>query len=197
MRKLKPAAFAPTAHAKNVRARSARAVALEALLNGGSQLALDAALRSHAGVSAADRALATALVYGTVKMQRALAWSLAHYLKRPLAGLAQPLRWSLLLGAYQLLYMDRIPAHSAVDESVSLARSAGHAGTAALANAVLRKLAASKVTPPEPRPTRRRCLQIMPRFRIGLRSISCNDSGSKTRCASRRESTVQLPARRG
>ncbi|MBC5806896.1 MAG: hypothetical protein DLM53_00970 [Candidatus Eremiobacter antarcticus] len=151
MRKLKPAAFTAAASAKQVRAPSARAVALKALLNGGSQSALDAALRSQAGVSAADRALATALVYGTMKMQRALAWSLAHYLKRPLRGLSPPLRWSLLLGAYQLLYMDRIPVHSAVDESVTLARGTGHAGTAAVANAVLRKLAASKVTPPDPR----------------------------------------------
>lgn len=101
---------------------------------------------------ARDRALLTQLVYGTLKMRRALDWALSKYVMRPLEKLSPELRWVLLLGAYQLLFLDKIPAHSAVDESVTLARRTGHAGTAALANAVLRKLAAAPLRPPAPQP---------------------------------------------
>jgi 16S rRNA (cytosine967-C5)-methyltransferase len=103
-------------------------------------------------MAARDRALLTQLVYGTLKMRRALDWSIAVYLKRPIAQLSPELLWALRLGAYQLLYLEKIPAHSAVDESVKLARRTGHAGTAAVANAVLRKIASAPVRPPKPKP---------------------------------------------
>lgn len=128
-----------------------REVALRALLAGGSQRALEAALRDH-NLTARDRALLTQLVYGTLKMRRALDWSIAAYLKRPIAQLSPELLWVLRLGAFQLLHLDKIPVHSAVDESVKLARRTGHAGTAAVANAVLRKIATTRVRPPRPNP---------------------------------------------
>lgn len=135
-----------------------RSLALRALLRGGSQAALDATLRGDSAAACKseagdgrERALATQLTYGVVKMRRALAWSLSHHLRRPLAELDRELLNVLMLGAYQLLYLKKIPAHSAVDESVKLARRHGHAGTAALANAVLRRLAAQPLRPPRPR----------------------------------------------
>jgi len=128
-----PAASRPTA----ARVQSPREVALRALLAGGSQRALEMALR-ESDLTARDRALLTQLVYGTLKMRRALDWSIAAYLKRPITQLSPELLWTLRLGAFQLLYLEKIPAHSAVDESVKLARRTGHAGTAAVANAVLR-----------------------------------------------------------
>jgi 16S rRNA (cytosine967-C5)-methyltransferase len=124
---------------------------LRALLAGGSQRALEAALRDS-DLTARDRALLTQLVYGTLKMRRALDWSIAAYLKRPIAQLSPELLWTLRLGAFQLLYLEKIPAHSAVDESVKLARRTGHAGTAAVANAVLRKIASTPIRPPRPNP---------------------------------------------
>jgi 16S rRNA (cytosine967-C5)-methyltransferase len=48
---------------------------------------------------------------------------------------------ALRLGAYQLLYLDRIPAHAAIGESVELAKQAGETFAAGMVNAVLRKLA--------------------------------------------------------
>lgn len=130
--------------------RGPREIALRVLLAGGGQAALDAALRENE-LSARDRSLLTQLVYGPLKMQRSLDWSLSKVVKRPLATLTPALHWTLRLGAYQLLFLDKVPAHSAVDESVKLARRLGHAGTAALANAVLRKIASSRETPPLPR----------------------------------------------
>jgi len=129
---------------------TARGAALRALLRGGdSAFDLDAELKL-AKLSARDAAFATELAYGTIKMQRALAWSVQTALRRPFASLDPPLRWVLLLGAYQLLYLDRVPAHGAVDESVKLARAHGHEGTAGLANAALRKVAAERPKPPVP-----------------------------------------------
>jgi len=137
--------------ANAARVLSPREVALRALLAGGSQRALESALRDS-DFTARDRALLTQLVYGTLKMRRALDWSIAVYLKRPIAQLSPELLWTLRLGAFQLLYLEKIPAHSAVDESVKLARRTGHAGTAAVANAVLRKIASTPIRPPKPNP---------------------------------------------
>ncbi|MBV8460126.1 MAG: 16S rRNA (cytosine(967)-C(5))-methyltransferase RsmB [Candidatus Eremiobacteraeota bacterium] len=103
-------------------------------------------------MSPRDRALFTQLVNGTLKLRRALDWSLTRYLRRPLDSLSPPLLWALRLGAFQLLYLERIPVHSAVNETVSLARRLGHSGTAAVANAVLRKLAVNPVRPAAPGP---------------------------------------------
>ena len=130
---------------------NARAVALRALMDGGFAAEdLDRELRT-ASLSPADRSFATELVYGTLKMRRSLEWSVSRHLTRPFGGLDERLRWVLLLGAYQLLYLDRVPAHSAVDEAVTLARTGGgNKGAAGFANAVLRKVATEKVRPPRP-----------------------------------------------
>ena len=133
--------------------QSARAVALEALSQGGDTAEhLDAALRKN-GLQPADRAFATELAYGTLKMRRSLVWSLSRCLNRPFEELEPRVRWVLLLGAYQILFLDRVPVHSAVDESVRLARAhGGHKGIAGLTNAVLRKLATTRPRPPVPSP---------------------------------------------
>ena len=45
------------------------------------------------------------------------------------------------MGAFQLRFLDRIPAHAAIDESVELTKQSGHRFASGLVNAVLRKLA--------------------------------------------------------
>lgn len=105
---------------------------------------------ADAGLPQRERALATELAHGTLKRRRTLEWSAQACLNRPFATLARPLQWALMLGAYQILFLDRIPAHSAVAESVSLARAFGHQGHAAMANAVLRRLARERPMPPKP-----------------------------------------------
>lgn len=131
---------------------TARGVALAALMHGGFAAEdLDRELRA-ASLGPTDRGFATELAYGTLKMRRALIWSVSRHLSRPFESLDERLRWVLLVGAYQLLYLDRVPAHSAVDEAVTLARAGGHPGIAGFANAVLRKVAADKARPPVPTP---------------------------------------------
>ena len=100
-------------------------------------------------LSEADRHLATALVMGVLRWQIALDATIRKYLQRPDQRLAEPVALVLRLGAFQLLHMDRIPAHAALSESVEMCRAAGEPHAAGMVNAVLRKIAtASK--PKEP-----------------------------------------------
>src|SRR5207342_3199999 len=48
---------------------------------------------------------------------------------------------ALRLGAFQLLHLDRIPAHAAINESVELIKRSGYRSAAGLVNAMLRKMA--------------------------------------------------------
>jgi len=111
-----------------------------------ANLLLTSALE-RARLSPADAGLATELVYGVLRHRARLDWTLAGALRRPLLDLPPRIRAVLRAGAYQLLFLTRIPARAAVDESVSLARAHGHAGTAKLVNAVLRRIAADGERP--------------------------------------------------
>ena len=103
----------------------------------------DDLLRSKAvdALSAPDRHLATALVLGVVRWQIRLDHQLRSLLKRPDAKLDAEILIALRMGALQILHMDRIPARAAIDESVELAKQAGHRFASGMVNAVLRKLA--------------------------------------------------------
>ncbi|MCL2446363.1 MAG: 16S rRNA (cytosine(967)-C(5))-methyltransferase RsmB [Oscillospiraceae bacterium] len=102
-----------------------------------ANLALDAALKK-AQLSSADAKLCTALVYGTIERRRTLDHQLHDLLTKPLDALPAQTRAALRLGLYQLFFM-RIPAHAAIDESVTLVKTLGAPHTAGLVNAVLRK----------------------------------------------------------
>ena len=94
-------------------------------------------------LSAPDRNLATALVLGVLRWQIQLDHQLQTLLKHPNAKLDPEILISLRLGAFQLLHMNRIPARAAIDESVELAKQAGHKFASGMVNAVLRKLGTS------------------------------------------------------
>jgi len=131
---------------------TARGIALDVLhrVESGGAFANILLLRSieDAGLSAADAALATELTLGTLRWRGRLDHTIAARLRSPLSKLPSRIRQILRLGAYQLLFLDRIPARSAVHESVTLAKQVGHAGTAALVNAVLRRIADAREAPP-------------------------------------------------
>ncbi len=92
-------------------------------------------------LGAADRALATELVYGTLRWRGHLDFHLARALNQELSTLQPFVASSLRLGAYQLLMMDRIPESAAVDQAVRCTRATGNAPAAGLVNAVLRRVA--------------------------------------------------------
>src|ERR1035437_3937186 len=100
-------------------------------------------------LSAADRNLTTALVLGVLRWQIRLDHQLHALLARPNAKLDPEILIALRMGVFQLLHMDRIPARAAIDESVELAKQAGHRFASAMVNAVLRKLAKAEQTSEE------------------------------------------------
>lgn len=97
------------------------------------------------GLSQADKNLATTLVLGVLRRQIALDARIRPLLQRPESKLASPVATALRMGAFQLLHLDRIPAHAALSESVELAREASHAHAAGMVNAVLRGLTRAAV----------------------------------------------------
>ena len=114
----------------------------------------DALLRGKAvsALSPADRNLTTTLVLGVLRWQIRLDAEIRKLLKKPNAKLDAEVLIALRLGAFQLLYLERIPAHAAIGESVELAKQAGHHFASGMVNAVLRGLArggASRLGVPE------------------------------------------------
>jgi 16S rRNA (cytosine967-C5)-methyltransferase len=87
-----------------------------------------------------DLRLATELVFGTLRQQRLLDHILAVCSTRALVKLDAEVLAALRLGAYQILFLQRIPGHAAVYESVEMVKSARLKSAAGFVNAVLRKL---------------------------------------------------------
>jgi 16S rRNA (cytosine967-C5)-methyltransferase len=93
-----------------------------------------------AALSAADRGLCTELVMGALRWQAALDDDIQAVSSQKLNRIDAEVLVALRLGAYQLRFLDRIPAHAAVNESVELVKRARKKSAAPFANAVLRKL---------------------------------------------------------
>jgi 16S rRNA (cytosine967-C5)-methyltransferase len=100
--------------------------------------------KAVSALAPADRNLATALVLGVLRWQLLLDAQIRPLLKRPNAKVDDEILIALRLGAFQLLFLDRIPAHAAIDESVELARQAGQRYASGMVNAVLRKLSSMR-----------------------------------------------------
>ncbi|MBR2018918.1 MAG: 16S rRNA (cytosine(967)-C(5))-methyltransferase RsmB [Clostridia bacterium] len=104
-----------------------------------SNLALDTALKRNA-LSSADRGLLTALVYGTIERRMTLDHWIASLSSRPMEDVDESTKNLLRMGLYQLAYLDRVPDHAAVHETVSLAPKR----TKGFVNAILRAFLRAK-----------------------------------------------------
>ena len=131
-----------------------RRVALEVLLRveqGGAyaNATLDSRLGGDLDLSPRDRALATELVYGTLRRALSLDWILGQRSNRPIDALDPAVRQILRLGAYQLLHLN-VPDHAAVDSAVELTRQVGIRRATGFVNAVLRAVARGRDEPLAP-----------------------------------------------
>ena len=111
----------------------------------------DAALAAELGrenLSAPDAALTSRIVYGVLQTRMLLDYYLGAYCTQRLDHLQQPLPDILRIGAYQIMYLDKVPDHAAVSESVELAKAGKRGAAAGLVNAVLRKLSQNKARLP-------------------------------------------------
>ena len=103
--------------------KSPRALALSTLLEVEKgkygNIAVDTVLK-RTDMSDPDRHLYTALVYGVTERKTTLEFLLGKFSSRPLDQLDGTVRLALCMGLYQLIYLDRVPDHAALDETVSL-----------------------------------------------------------------------------
>jgi 16S rRNA (cytosine967-C5)-methyltransferase len=114
----------------------------------GASEALDYRLRKQP-VERRDRAFATELAYGAIKMRRALDWRLDPFIGTRAETLPPAIREVLRLAIYELAYT-QADVHATVFEWVNLARKYGHTGVANLTNAVLRRYLDSPTPDPTP-----------------------------------------------
>ena len=114
---------------------------------GYSNISLDHALEGST-LSAADKALTSALVYGVIERRITLDYIISKLASRDIKSIDKETLTALRLGIYQLRFMDRIPPHAAINETVSLCsrKSAG------FVNAILR--AYTRLTAPVELPSR-------------------------------------------
>lgn len=102
-------------------------------------------------VQSLDRGLIVELVYGVLRHQGTLDWRLNQVAKRPMSRLPVTVAMIFRLGAYQLLYLDKIPHSAAVNESVKLAKTVGGRNWSGLVNGILRNLMRQPTQPwPDP-----------------------------------------------
>ena len=130
--------------------KTARQTAFEILSkinkdNAYSNLLLDSVL-DKSELSQVDKAFVSALVYGVVERMITLDYEISLYLKQPIKKLKPQVLNILRMGAYQILFMDKIPSAAAINESVKLTKNNGVSFASGLVNAVLRKVDAAGIT---------------------------------------------------
>lgn len=107
--------------------------------NAYSNLALDSSFR-ESSLSEADKSFAARLFYGVTERRITLEHIISAYLSRPVSKLDKQVRIVLMMGVYQLFYMDNVPDNAAVNESVELIKKLHKTSASGMVNAVLRSV---------------------------------------------------------
>ncbi len=100
-------------------------------------------------LEARDAGLALEIVFGVLRLQAQVDYLILHFSGRDAARLDAEVRAALRLAVYQMRYLERVPAHAAVGESVELIKRARKRSAAGFANAVLRKVTREPVGWPD------------------------------------------------
>jgi len=96
-------------------------------------------LERHSHLAERDRALVTELVYGVVRWQGRLDWHIDQLINIKPGRISPTIRTLLRLALYQILFLDRVPDHAAVNETVRIAKATHPAYLAGFVNGVLRE----------------------------------------------------------
>lgn len=121
-------------------------------VRGAASWVLERTLRSHAPVDSflesakarfdeRDQGLLHELVMGSLRWLRRLDHVISHASSRRFDQIEEALHTPLRIATYQLLFLDRVPAHAAVHEAVEQAHQLTHRGGASFVNGVLRAIA--------------------------------------------------------
>ncbi|MEM0983206.1 MAG: transcription antitermination factor NusB [Planctomycetota bacterium] len=97
------------------------------------------------GMDDRDGALARAIVGTAVRRWLTIEHLCARFLEKDLRALDAGVRAGLLAGGAQILFLDRVPDHAAINETVQWVKSAVKPGAGGLVNAILRKLVGLRV----------------------------------------------------
>ncbi len=130
-----------------------RQIAFEALIKtqrdgAFSNLTIDGAL-SKANLDTRDKSFVSNLFYGVIERQLTIDYQLSRYLSKPLKKLKPEVLIILRLGAYQILFMDKVPDSAAVNESIKLSKKNSASYASGLINAVLRKVSLNGIVLPD------------------------------------------------
>lgn len=106
-----------------------------------SNIALDYELNNNRSkLNEKDIGLISQIVYGVITWKLTLDTILEKYSKIKLKKISPWIINILRMGIYQIIFLDKIPKHASVDESVNLAKKYGNKGSIGFVNAVLRKI---------------------------------------------------------
>jgi len=129
---------------KEVTSSSARQVALQVLVKieeagAFSNIQLNKSLQ-EASLTRADAGLVTEIVYGTISRKLTIDHILNQCVAKGVKKLQLWVHQLLRLSVYQIIWLDRIPAHAVVNEAVKIAKKKGHQGISGMVNGVLRNI---------------------------------------------------------
>lgn len=105
-----------------------------------SNIVLHSALFRNPHVTGPDRGFLYELVLGTLRWQKTLDFLIQVHCKSGSEKISPPVRTLLRMGIYQLLFMDRVPPHAALDETVRLTKRHGGIGLAPFVNGLMRNV---------------------------------------------------------
>ncbi len=120
---------------------SVRQLALDLLVRIGDQggyshLLIDQILKKH-HLDNRDGGLLTEIVYGTMQRKLTLEYDLTTFVNNK-KKIDKWVKWLLYLSFYQMKYLDKVPDHAIIHESVEIAKRKGHKGIANFVNGILR-----------------------------------------------------------
>lgn len=88
-----------------------------------------------------DRNLTKEILYGSLRWYKKIFWILQQTSTRDLLKVSPQVRAALVLGTYQIFYMDRVPERAAVNEAAEYIKSKKEMGAVGFVNGILRKIA--------------------------------------------------------
>jgi len=92
-------------------------------------------------ISKRDRGLVKEILFGGLRWYSKIYWILQKTSSRELKTTSPEIRSALVLGTYQIFYMDHIPDRAAVNESVEYVRQKGQTNAVPFVNGILRSIA--------------------------------------------------------
>ncbi len=107
---------------------------------------LDALLKSY-DIEQREKALAVTVIGGVMQNRIFIDYQLSVHYNKSLEMMSCEVLNILRIGAYQILFLSKVPVHAAVDEAVKQTRRFGQGSASGLVNAILRKIAQYKDKP--------------------------------------------------